>query len=233
MNQNDMEIWDNLEQTQPLAVLLLKQAILTNRLSHAYLFTGGIKEDKYKLAYIFAKTLFCVQENICNDCVNCGLFNKAWQHNFKNQTLEIPNLTGVHPDLKIYTGQGASHQIKIENIRNLIAESLQPPFQCLYQIFIVYGADTITIEAANAFLKTLEEAPASTIYLLFADTLENILATIISRCQLIPLKSHKISQKDKEIPSFLIPPDEHLPIPKIFSFISGLKYFSVRVFCII
>lgn len=221
MNNTDMEIWDSLNKTQSIAVLLIKQAISTHRLSHAYLLSGGTKEIKYKLAYIFSKTLLCVQENICNDCVNCGLFNKIWQHNLENKTEEIPNLTGIHPDLKIYTGQGTSNQIKIENIRDLISQSLQPPFQSLYQIFIIYGADNMTVEAANAFLKTLEEAPNSTIYLLFADTLENLLPTIISRCQLIPLRTYNISQKDTELPAYLIPPDENLSVLKIFIFISG------------
>ena len=218
MNKLNTQIWDKLAKSQPLATSAIRQALASDKLSHAYLFIGNAEEDKYNMAYIIAKTLLCVDTNACEKCVNCELLTRSWLTNKDNKP-QLPSLSGLHPDLKVYA-PFKSKSIKIDDIKDLISESNQPPFQSPYHVFIVDDADTMTTEAANAFLKSLEEPPASTIYLLFADTLENLLSTIISRCQIIPLKIHGTPARDKEIPPFLIPLTDHMPLGKIFALIA-------------
>ncbi|PRX26444.1 DNA polymerase III delta prime subunit [Orenia metallireducens] len=153
---------------QDLAKTILKNALVQQRLSHAYLFTGEEGLGKDSTAFEFTKAINC-QENdndSCNHCISCRKANN------KN-----------HPDIKEIYPDGAF--IKIDQIRKLQQEILYKPYESKKKVYIIHQADKMNTQAANSLLKTLEEPPSYAIIILITNNLNKLLPTIISRCQLI------------------------------------------------
>jgi len=96
---------------------------------------------------------------------------------------------GLHPDVVAVLGQGASGRIGIDQIRHLVESAPSRPFEGHCRVWILDGVEErrLTTEAANAFLKTLEEPPAHVRFLLLAANPQAVLATIRSRCQRLSL----------------------------------------------
>lgn len=143
----------------------LKNAIVQNRIAHAYLFCGPRGTGKTSIAKIFAKTLNCTnsQDAPCGVCENCKMA-----------------ANGSHPD--IIEIDAASNN-GVDEVRNLIDKVKYAPMQGKYKIYIIDEVHMMTSGAFNALLKTIEEPPAHVIFI-FATTEPNkILPTIISRCQ--------------------------------------------------
>lgn len=169
---------------QEHVIKLLKQSITKDRLAHAYLFAGPDGVGKKTCAQIFARTLNCLEggEEPCSSCRAC--------------TKEF------HPDLHLIQPKGSS--LRIEQIRDLQSTVIYKPYEGKWKIYIVEDADKLTEAAANSLLKTLEEPPPATVFILITSRVEKILPTIRSRCQQINFRT--IGQG--KILSFL---EEHYP----------------------
>ncbi len=144
----------------------LRNAIKTNRISHAYLFTGSRGVGKTSTARILAKSLNCanpIEYNPCNECLNCKEITTG-------RSLDVLEIDGA-------SNRG------IDQIRDLRENVKYPPASSNYRIFIIDEVHMLTKEAFNALLKTLEEPPAQVIFIFATTEPLKIPATIISRCQ--------------------------------------------------
>jgi len=150
----------------------LSLALDTNRLSHAYLFSGLRGSGKTSTARIFAKALICeegMSHQPCGVCSNCTMA-----------------LEGRHMD--IIEMDGASSR-KIDDIRDLVEQTKYKPAVARYKIFIIDEVHMLTKEAFNALLKTLEEPPEYVKFILATTDPLKLPATILSRTQHFRFKS--------------------------------------------
>lgn len=145
---------------------ILRRALLKQRIAHAYLFTGPDGVGKRLTALAFARALLCVNGTGCGDCSSC----RKVDHN-------------NHPDIHLLDAEAT---IKIDQIRSLQNELSLRPLEGNYKISLIDGADMLTIGAANALLKTLEEPQPNTLIILLTSHAEKLLPTICSRCQQLP-----------------------------------------------
>ena len=144
----------------------LKNAIKENRVAHAYLFTGPRGVGKTTTARILAKALNC--ENLkdaepCNECEMCKSISST-------QSMDIIEIDGA-------SNRG------IDEIRTLRESVKYAPTRGKYKIYIIDEVHMLTKESFNAFLKTLEEPPAHTIFIFATTDVHKVPLTIISRCQ--------------------------------------------------
>ena len=170
----------------------LKNAIIQNRIAHAYLFCGPRGTGKTSIAKIFAKTLNCTnsQDAPCGVCENCKMA-----------------ANGSHPD--IIEIDAASNN-GVDEVRNLIDKVKYAPMQGKYKIYIIDEVHMMTSGAFNALLKTIEEPPAHVIFI-FATTEPNkVLPTIISRCQRFDF--NKVSMHDIKYRSSVVCKNEGIEI---------------------
>lgn len=150
----------------------LSLALDSNRLSHAYLFSGLRGSGKTSTARIFAKALICEQglsHQPCGTCQNCTL------------AVESRHLDIVEMD--------AASSRKIDDIRDLIEQTKYKPATARFKIFIIDEVHMLTKEAFNALLKTLEEPPAYVKFILATTDPLKLPATILSRTQHFRFKS--------------------------------------------
>ncbi len=144
----------------------LKNAIKTNRIAHAYIFTGPRGVGKTTTARILAKALNCENPHNaepCNECAMCKTINDS-------QTMDIIEIDGA-------SNRG------IDEIRTLRESVKYAPTRGKYKIYIIDEVHMLTKESFNAFLKTLEEPPAHTIFVFATTDIHKVPLTIISRCQ--------------------------------------------------
>ena len=144
----------------------LRNAILANRVAHAFLFTGSRGVGKTSAARILTRALNCLnpeEGNPCGECENCT---------------EISS--GASPD--VYEIDAASNR-GIENIRELRDNVQYAPARCNFKVYIIDEAHMLTLESFNALLKTLEEPPEHVKFILATTDPHKIPQTIISRCQ--------------------------------------------------
>lgn len=162
----------------------LKRAVKDDLVANAYIFCGSKGSGKSMVAEIFAKALNCKDEGVEKPCDNCTSCKK----------LESSN----HPNIDIIKPSGAS--IKIKQIREVITKVSKKPFESGYKVLIIDEAEKMTQDAQDAFLKTLEEPPANTVFVLLAENQNSLLPTVVSRCQVFYLK--KVSTQ--QIESYLL-----------------------------
>jgi len=144
----------------------LSRAISSNRVGHAYLFTGARGVGKTSAARILAKALNCAQGTSPTPCNQC----------------EICDSVSTGDDVDVLEIDGASNR-GIDEIRQLRQNVAVRPSRCRYKIYIIDEVHMLTKEAFNALLKTLEEPPEH-VKFIFATTEPNkIPVTILSRCQ--------------------------------------------------
>ncbi len=151
---------------QEETVQVLKNTILLNRISHAYLFCGPRGTGKTSCARIFAKSLNCQEgptPKPCGKCPNCEQISKG-------NSMDILEID-------------AASNRGIENIRELRERVRLLPVQGKYKIYIIDEVHMLTGEAFNALLKTLEEPPSHTVFIMATTEPHKLPATIISRCQ--------------------------------------------------
>lgn len=150
----------------------LSLALDSNRLSHAYLFSGLRGSGKTSTARIFAKALICEQgmsHEPCGTCPNCVMA-------IENRHMDIIEM------------DGASSR-KIDDIRDLVEQTKYKPATARYKIFIIDEVHMLTKEAFNALLKTLEEPPEYVKFILATTDPLKLPATILSRTQHFRFKS--------------------------------------------
>lgn len=148
-------------------VRTLQNAVRLNRVGHAFLFSGPRGTGKTTTARLLAKAVNCLAEDPaqrpCNVCANCIAIN-----------------SGASPD--VIEIDAASNR-GIDDIRDLRDKVRYAPTQLPSKVYIIDEAHQITGAAANAFLKTLEEPPAHSRFILATTDPEELLPTIVSRCQ--------------------------------------------------
>jgi DNA polymerase-3 subunit delta' len=159
------------------AVRLLANSLLHDRAGHAYLITGPEQIGKLTLARTVAQALNCTAEahlRPCGECRACSLI----------QLDKHPDVRVILPDV---SDRGAQ-SIKIDAIRRLQQDLSLSAYEARYKIALLKRFDTANLNAANAFLKTLEEPPSNVILLLTATDGDTLLPTITSRCRTIGLR---------------------------------------------
>jgi len=158
---------------QTQGVQLLQRSLARGRLGHAYLFTGDQLEELELLARTLAKTLNCrnpveadgVATDCCDECLTCRKIDGE-----------------THADIHWARPESKSRIISVEQMRDLMQQIQLKPAEAEYKVTIIAGADRLNTQAANAFLKTLEEPPAKSILILLSTQPSRILETILSRC---------------------------------------------------
>ncbi|MGQ9512851.1 DNA polymerase III subunit delta' [Thermodesulfitimonas sp.] len=151
---------------QDAAVKRLQAAVRTGRIAPAYLFTGPAGVGKYMTAQAFAGALLCaapVDGAACGECRFCRLFSRSG-----------------HPDFHAVAAGEAT--IGVDQIRHLVAAVGRKPFHRRH-VVAIDAAERATLEAQNAFLKTLEEAPGEVVFILVTAYPEALLPTVVSRCR--------------------------------------------------
>jgi len=153
---------------QPFAVSVLSASAKSGRLASAYLFFGPPGCGKKTAARALAQALLCTQApgRGCGECLACRRV-----------------AAGHHPDCRESAPSGAS--FKVEQSRELVREAQLRPFEGQRRVFIIDRAETFTSEAGNTLLKTLEEPPASSTFILVSTQPARLLPTIVSRCQMV------------------------------------------------
>lgn len=167
------EIWGNQRLLQHLRI-----AVKNRKTSHAYLFVGGAGAGKRMIAMTFAKYLLCADPKAepCGICDSCRVFD-----------------SGNHPDVIPVTTEKKT--LGVDEIRGQILETVDiKPYHYDKKIYIIHQAHTMTVQAQNALLKTLEEPPEYAVFLLLAENMDVFLPTVLSRT--VTLKISPISEKE-------------------------------------
>lgn len=164
---------------QETPVDVLRRAIRSGKMAHAYLFEGIAGCGKGTTALAFVEAAFCGRDDGCGTCPSCRKMAK-------NQ----------HPDLHLVEPDGAS--IKIDQVRELQRELVLRPIEAPLKACIIRDADRLNPSAGNALLKTLEEPPGNALMILLTTNLDSVLSTVRSRCQLLrfaPLPEELIEEQ--------------------------------------
>ncbi len=151
---------------QETAAQTLRNAVLADRVAHAFLFSGSRGVGKTSAARILTRALNCQNPDNgdpCNSCENCVEINQ-----------------NASPD--VYEIDAASNR-GIDNIRELRENVNYVPARCRYKVYIIDEAHMLTLESFNALLKTLEEPPSYVKFIFATTDPHKIPQTIISRCQ--------------------------------------------------
>lgn len=157
---------------QDRALDILRRALDTDRVHHAYLFTGLRGVGKHLTARTLAAVINCLERpdeafaDACGHCTSCRKIADS-QH---------PDVLEVEPDGRF---------IKIDQIREIQKASTRAPYEGRFRVVIIDEAHALTEPAANALLKTLEEPSARMRLMLVTDQPHGLLDTIISRCQIL------------------------------------------------
>ncbi len=170
------------------AVNLLSRQIQRGRVSHAYLFTGPEGVGRRTLALHFAQALNCPQPlqpgEPCRECRTCTQIETMQQ-----------------ADLSIVRKPEDRTRILIDQIRELQRSTILTPHGSNYRIALCLNFEEATEDAQNAFLKTLEEAPAKLILLNTAESPEALLPTIVSRCEVLRLRPMAVNALEEHLRS--------------------------------
>jgi len=149
---------------------LLHQAICSGRLPHAFLFRGPAGVGKTLFARGVAAALNCRQPDNGKACLVCSSCRKMASAN--------------HPDFQVITPDKGI--MKIGQIRDMSRSLNYPPYESEYRVTVLEDVHTMRREAGNSLLKTLEEPPPNNLLILTVEGSQEILQTLVSRCQVIP-----------------------------------------------
>jgi DNA polymerase-3 subunit delta' len=181
------------------AVKLLRLHAAGDKLRHAYLLVGPQGVGRRSLALRFAQALNCTATDTpgepCGECREC---RQIWAMQ--------------HFDMSLLAPEEGHKDIRIDQVRALQHTLALSPYAAKYRIALLPDFQQATEEAANALLKTLEEPPDKVILLLTADALENLLPTIVSRCEVIRLRPASITDAEAYLQTekSLSPEEAHL-----------------------
>ncbi len=152
---------------QPRVRDFLATALAEGRLSHAYLFLGPPGAGKHEAAEALAKCVVCPNggDATCDEC-------RRVAHR-------------THPDVR-WLVPGSATGYLVTQVRELIEDAGLAPVRARTKVYVLERAELLRGAAANALLKTLEEPPANTMFVLCGRTVDALLPTIVSRCQQVP-----------------------------------------------
>ena len=157
------------------AVEMLKQHLVRDSVRHAYLFCGPPGLGRRTLALRFAQALNCPNPvapgEPCGKCKTCQQIERM-----------------QYADLAIIQAEKEGGTLRVEQIRSLRQSLSLKPYQGKYRVALFLRFQEANANASNALLKTLEEAPAYVVLVLTADTPEQLLPTIVSRCEVLRLR---------------------------------------------
>jgi DNA polymerase III subunit delta' len=159
---------------QPRAVGLLRRALESERVAHAYAFVGPAGSGRTTTALAFAAALLCETGLGCGRCRGCRLGAER----------KHPDLHVIVPTPPESNPKGA-RALRIGAVRQLEREAALRPVMAPRKVFVLDDADRMTGETPQAILKTLEEPPAHTVLILILARARAVPATVISRCQLV------------------------------------------------
>jgi DNA polymerase III subunit delta' len=153
----------------------LQRITESGQISHGYLFEGPAGTGKLTLAKIFAQTLLCKNSQlqpceVCSSCVKANADN--------------------HPDIHVIDLE--ENTIKRQDIDEIQENIYVKPYESEKKIYIIKDAHKLTVQAANTFLKTLEEPPSDTVIILLTINAHLLIPTIVSRCQLIKAEKESV-----------------------------------------
>ncbi|HAO93271.1 MAG: DNA polymerase III subunit delta' [Deltaproteobacteria bacterium GWC2_56_8] len=162
-------------------IRVLREALNTGRLAHSYLFAGPEGIGKRKTAFELARALNCASatDDACGECASCLRAASGTHTNIVEVAPTVKDRDELVPD--------PSGLIRIEQIRDILS-LLKYKADGGRKAVIVDGAERLMPQAANAFLKTLEEPPAGSIIMLVTSRPADLLPTIISRCQRVSFR---------------------------------------------
>jgi DNA polymerase-3 subunit delta' len=178
------------------AVQLLQRSLARQRLGHAYLFSGDDLEHLELVARTLAKTLNCQDQHesktvpgapdSCDQCLSC-------------RKIEGRN----HPDVQWVRPESKSRVITIDQMRDLMQTIFLKPTEAEYKVAVIVAADRLNTQAANAFLKTLEEPPQRSVLILLTTEPGRILETILSRCLRLSFSAESERFQDESFVAWL------------------------------
>ena len=151
---------------QKQVTITLKNQIRSSRIAHAYLLCGTRGTGKTTIAKILSKAVNCLNlkdGEPCNECEMCKKINAG-------TAIDVVEM------------DAASHR-GIDRMRDIIEDVQYPPRESKYKVYIIDEVHMLTMEAVNAFLKTLEEPPKNVIFILATTDPQRLPITILSRCQ--------------------------------------------------
>ncbi len=154
---------------------ILRQALLSERLAHAYLVCGRSRTLLREAAGAIMALLYCgarLPERPCGACPAC---RQALAH--------------VHPDALWLEPESKSRQLVVEQIDQVLRHISQTTFDGGWKTVVIADADRLNPQASNKILKTLEEPPPRSLFLLLTDSPDELLPTIISRCQRLTINA--------------------------------------------
>ncbi|MGQ9508014.1 MAG: DNA polymerase III subunit delta' [Thermodesulfobacteriota bacterium] len=154
------------------AIKWLQRAILQQRIVHSYLFWGNEGIGKKYVALQFAKALNCQGKHremadACDVCHSCKKIDQQ-----------------IHPDVLLIEPEGQT--LRVDQVREMQKDLAYRPYEGRRRVVILSAADRMAPQMSNTLLKTLEEPPLSTVFILMANHPRRMLPTILSRCQSIP-----------------------------------------------
>jgi DNA polymerase-3 subunit gamma/tau len=159
-------LWDEVV-SQEHIIQTLKNAVATNRVAHAYLFSGPRGTGKTTAARLLAKAVNCLNADVthrpCNECSHCLAVNE-------NRFMDLIEID-------------AASNTSVEDVRDLRDKINFSPSQGTYKVYIIDEVHMLSTAAFNALLKTLEEPPPHAIFILATTEIHKIPATVLSRCQ--------------------------------------------------
>ena len=148
----------------------LSALVESERVSHAYLFVGPEGANKMAAALSLARAIICPNKG-ADECEACRRVMRR-----------------SHPDVHLLAPEGASGYL-IDQVRGVVEDVMLAPIQASEKVYVFERAEMLNGASANALLKTLEEPPEHVTLILLALTLESVLPTIASRCQVVGFRS--------------------------------------------
>jgi DNA polymerase-3 subunit delta' len=186
------------------AVDMLKKHVVNGRTRHAYLFCGPPGLGRRTLALRFAQALNCT--NLSDTGIPCG------------QCRDCKGIESMqHADLSIVQAESEGGILKVDQIREMRKTMVLKPYMSKYRVAIFLRFQEANDNAANALLKTLEEAPSYAVLILTADNPEQLLPTIVSRCEVLRLRTSSIEEVKNDLESNGMDSDK----AKLIAHISG------------
>ena len=204
-------MFDDFKESQEVAYSILNNAIINNKLSHAYLFDSNGYNDVLKFVMAFVKVILC--DNHYTNCLNCNDCDIC--HRIDN---------GNFLELKVIEPDGLN--IKKEQLLELQDDFSLSGLESNKRVYLIKNCDRMTAQAANSMLKFLEEPNDDIIALLITDNFSSVLSTIVSRCQVIKLKNINIDLKDNALDNYIFLYDgNNLDMNKIVDILNSVLAF--------